>query len=373
VIGLFSPNTGQELRPDGPSALTDGRERWPVVDGIPFLRTGREALVARCLDALDRGDADGALVALLADQDDWWDGPPPADDDLRRLVRARAELSLREAMGLLGFGRVGHYFAHRWSDPTFIAGLALLDAHWNAPRDAFELACGIGHYLRDLAGRGVSVTGGDVVFSKLWLAKHWVVPQARLICFDAAASWPLRGRQADLCLCHDALYFLEPKEHVVAGLRSLLRPGGALAIGHVHNRAAPNHSAGAGMSADELAAMFPAATFYDDADLTKAAAAGASPPARAPDDLRRVDAFALCEGAPARADTLPAPPHADEVPRLNPLYAPADGGHEVAWPSERYRDEYAQSATYRHRIEADPVPDEAALRRREFLHLPERW
>ena len=91
--------------------------------------------------------------------------------------------------------------------------LALMEAHWNEPNRVFELACGTGPYLRELSRRGVQCCGGDVVFAKLWLARHWVVgPDVELICFDAASPWPISGCQYDMVLCHDAFYFLEPKD-----------------------------------------------------------------------------------------------------------------------------------------------------------------
>ncbi|WP_375460598.1 class I SAM-dependent methyltransferase [uncultured Enterovirga sp.] len=375
--GLVSPVSGERLRPDGPDLLTDGAARWPILDGIPYLRTGRETLVAEAVRRIESGDREAALVLLLADQDDWWDGPAPSEADLRRLVRERDALTLREAMGLLAFGRVGDYFAHRWSDPTYLAGLALLDAHWTEPASAFELACGIGHYLRDLSLRGVRVAGGDVVFAKLWLARHWVAPEAALVCFDARSPWPLAARRYDLALCQDAFYFLEPKAEILARLRTLVSPHGTLAVGHVHSREAANMSAGSGMSATEIEAAFPDATIYDDAELTVAATEGRAPVPRPATDLRAVEAFSLVESrtdAPRRADGPLCRPITEATLRPNPLYAEMPGGDRaVAWPSDRYRAEYAPRATYRPRVAGPLVPNPDAVRRREFLDLPARW
>ncbi len=54
--------------------------------------------------------------------------------------------------------------------------------------------------------RGVACTGADVVFAKLWLARHWVCgPDVALVCCDAASPWPIADRRFDLVLCHDAL------------------------------------------------------------------------------------------------------------------------------------------------------------------------
>ncbi len=376
---LLSPLSGRPLAPDTPHSLRgEAGERWPIIDGIAYLRIGREPLVSEALAALDRGDRESALVTLLADQDDWWLGPTAKPTRLRALVRDVDRLSFRAAMEHLGLGRVGDYFAHRWSDPTFLAGLGLLEAHWGAPRDAFELACGAGHYLRELTRHGVRCSGGDVVFAKLWLARHWVVEaDVELVCFDAAFSWPVAGRRFDLVFCHDALYFLEPKAAIVDGLRNLLSDGGALAAAHIHNRDHPNLSSGAAACVGDLALLFPAAVAYDDAELTAAVAEGRAPRPTSWAELAQVEAVSLVEaGCPPRPCVAGlAMPPAEAALSRNPLYG-ADGA--LAWPSERYRAEYAARATYPAR---SSVPARACLspetepmaRSRELVDLPERW
>ena len=375
---------------DTPHSVRDAAgRRWPAPDGIPFMRQGREELAAAALVRLDAEDAEAALILLLADQDDWWRGPTADPAALRDLVRGRNSLTLRAAMQLLGWGPVADYFAHRWSDPTFVAGLALTEAHWHAPHRAFELACGIGHHLRALDQHGVTVTGADVVFAKLWVARQWVVPRAQLICMDAALPWPFLDAAGsapaaggyDLVVCHDAFYFLEPKPAILARLRALRDPTrGMLLVGHVHNRDWPNLSSGSAVTAAEMAALFPDALLYDDADLTRALIERRAPrPEPEAAGMRDAEAFAAVEGPgmrPARAvtDGLALPPPGVRL-RRNPLYG-ADG--RIAWPSERYAREYGPRATYR---ETTDVPAETmmapgwaeAARRRELLDLPERW
>jgi SAM-dependent methyltransferase len=360
--------------------------RWPVVDAIPFLRQGREALAQQALAALDAGDREAALGLLLADQDDWWTGETAPEAELRALARDVGRLSLRGAMAALRWGRVADYFAHRWSDPTFLAGLALTRAHWNTPRTAFELACGIGHHLRELALRGVAVTGGDVVFAKLWLARHFVVPSAELVCFDAAGEeWPVAGRPRDLVLCHDALYFLEPKPAIVARLRALRDPErGLLLASHIHNTDWHNTdwhnlSSGAAITAEEVRALFPDGALYADEELSAALLAGRAPWAADAGDLARTEAFAVAEGPglalpQALGDGIVLPPPGAAL-TLNPLY---DGEGELRFPSARYAAEYGARATYPPRTDAPPhaTLDAATTeraRRRELLHLPERW
>ncbi len=282
-------------------------------------------------------------------------------------------------MGLLGFGRVGDYFAHRWSDPTYLAGLALIEAH-RADRtgSAFELACGIGHYGREFLRRGAAYAGADVVFAKLWLARHWVVGEAaRLVCFDAASPWPVAdaaGGGFDLVLCQDAFYFLEPKREILDRLRGLVAAGGRLLVGHVHNREAENYSAGRAVTAAELDALFPDATAYDDAELTRALVEARAPAPRPLGELRGVEAFALASGAPVAPRKLgggyTVPPDAAAL-RVNPLYV--DGA--VRFPSERYAAEYGPLATYPATFvePADALARAAAVRCRALVDLPERW
>jgi SAM-dependent methyltransferase len=380
-FALVSPVTGAPLTTDTPYSLTDGAgERWPVVDGIPYLRVRRNDLVRDVLALLDVDEAEAALVRLLADQDDWWTGPPAELADLHRLVREREKLTLREAVNLLGWGRVGDYFLHRWSDPTYLAGLALMEAHWTGPKRVFELACGIGHFLRELQRRGCAVAGGDVVFAKLWVAKHWVLAgPAPLVCFDAGAGWPIADVSFDLVACHDAFYFLEPKAEILGALRRMAGSAGWLAVAHVHNRERPGFSAGAALRAEDIATMFPDGVVYDDAELTRGLVERRAPVPQSPDRLREVEAFSVaCGPGLSRKprvldDGLTLPPPGARL-RRNPLYH----GDRVRWPSERYEAEYAPRATYPPRTDApehaENGPAVAAwARRRELVELPERW
>lgn len=297
VIPLISPVSGRALYADRPHSMSDGvGERWPVVDGIPYLRTDSEGLVAVALDHLDANCPEDALVALLTDQDAWWTGPATDLRELKRLVREREILSLRDAMALLRMGPVADYFAYRWSDPTYLAGLALLEAHWNDPRTAFELACGIGHYLRELSARGVACTGADVVFSKCWLAKHWVAPNADFVVFDAAAPWPIAGAAFDLVMCHDAFHFLPEQAANADRLRVAAAPGGVLAVSHLHNDGFRDGAMGPAKTATEWAVLFPTAAVYDDADLLGALMDRAAPAVSGWRENDAVEAWSLVDG-----------------------------------------------------------------------------
>lgn len=366
-----SPLTGRVLVHDTPHSLACLGERWPVVDGIPYLRTESEGLVAVALDHLDAGCPDDALVALLTDQDAWWTGPATDLAELKRLVRERDTLSLREAMALLRLGPVADYFAYRWSDPTYLAGLALLEAHWAEPATAFELACGIGHYLRDLARAGVACLGADVVFAKCWLAKNWVAPDADYVVFDAAGEWPIADQRFDLVMCHDAFYFLPDQPRVAGRLRAATANGGVLAVSHVHNAGVNGGAKGPARTAAEWRALFPTAQVHDERALLCALMKQSVPPLTDWRDDPVIEAWSLIEGGDAPraiAGGLAIPPNETAL-RPNPLLG--DDG-EVDWPSPRYRDEYAAGCFWALPGDARPFDaDDARLRR--TVDLPERW
>ena len=363
---LLSPLSRQPLHPDTPHTIAAPGERWPVIEGIPFLRTNRDALVADAIHLLDEGHEAEATVLLLGDQDDWARTPPPSRAERESLLRDVDRVTFREAMDRLAFGPVGTYFAHRWSDPTFLSGLALAEAHWIDPASVFELACGAGHYLREFVRFCPDVAGADVVFAKLWLARRFVAPTAQLLCFDAAQPWPLPDRAADMLFCHDAFYFLPEKPHVAAEMRRVAT--GPILVGHAHNGLVDNLSSGAPLSPSGYAALFDSPALFDDTELTDALVENRAPLAVAADGLARAAAISLAANAPAARPVtagLAMPPQGAAL-RRNPLYV--DG--MIQFPSDRYEKEYGKLASYPMRADAkvdDPV------RRRVLLDLPERW
>ncbi len=371
---LRSPLTGRALQRVG-HVLQAGEERWPVVDDIAFLRAGRRDLADTVLARQDEGDHEGALVLLLGDQDDWARTPPPDTAARLHLLRRHEALSFREAMDLLAFGPVGTYFAHRWSDPTYLSGLALAQAHWQQPRRVLEVACGVGHFLRAFASPATDVVGGDVVFAKLWLAHHFVAPEATLVCFDAAAGWPFADGFADLLFCHDALYFLPNKPSVAI---EMMRCASRILVGHVHNALVDNLSAGQPLPPDGYAALLPGCSLFDDRELTSALIERRVPGAAAAADLQDAPALALSWGNLAAGVACGAltQPQAGRMLRRNPLYRSG----EIVWPSDRYQREYGALATYPARIDAPETAYagetdgiDGWARSRVLLDLPDRW
>lgn len=338
-----------------------------VVDGVPFLRAGREGLAAQ------------GLGYLLRDNDDWWDEVPP---DPEQAARAAEAGTLREAMALLELGRVGDYFAYRWSDPVFVAGLGLLQRAWPGDAPTLEIACGTGALLRELALRGAGpVTGADIVFAKVWLARHFVLPRAEfpgadLWCFDAGQPWPLPERPAGLVLCHDAVYFLPDPAAAARRFLQVAGRSGSVVVGGVPNALLGRPGGGHRLTPQDLADLLPGAELYDDADLVLEQVQGVVARPRSPRELAAaVTVSAVWHGPDARQQTGPdlAVPAGQRTLRTNPLYV--DG--VLRWPSDRYAADYADRSGY---LPAE-LPDPAALerdratwaRRRVLLDLPEAW
>jgi SAM-dependent methyltransferase len=373
ATSLRSPTTRAALWAGHSNTLDDGERRWPVVAGIPWLRAGRDEVRERAVAALDDNDPITAAVVLLADADDWWDEPPPPPEQLRAALRAG---TLRQAAALLGLGRVGDYLVHRWSDPSWLAVLGITAAHPPGDRPVIDLACGGGHLLRHLALHGhENLIGVDIVFSKLWLARRFVLPRTTpvlLICADLRAPWPLLSfsqnlSQKSYVACHDALYFFDDKLTFVEHARTLAG-NGALIAAHCHNA---NHPAGTGgmpLAPQSWRQLLPTATCYAEEDLRTATIEGRLPEPATEQSLHSTEALGLaCDAAavpPQPALLAPAPA---AVLQLNPLYHNGDR----RWPGERWAQEYAVQAA--HYLPAQLHSNVNPVRHRILLDLPEKW
>jgi SAM-dependent methyltransferase len=382
---LRSPVSGRPLQARGPDVLASGDEAWPVIEGIPFLRANRVDMARAAVGLIEAGDMVAATALLLTDQDPYAPDPPPSMEECARLVQDAA-CSFRDAMHRLAFGRVADYFAHRWTDPTYLSGLALLDETWSheSDRPLLELASGVGHFLRAASLAGVEADGTDLVFAKLWLARRFVCPQARLVCFDATAPWPLADGVYAGLFCHDAFYFLPDKPGIVAQMRRVVEAGGNVAIGHAHNASADNHSAGDPLTVDAYAGLFPGARLFDDRELTRAYAEARMPEASDAASLASVPALSMVWRDGTREE--PGGRHGFGTQfegarlRLNPLYRRQGERAGIVWPSPRYEQEYAALATYPmewagpDEIEPDGTDlTTDLLRRRVYVDLPPRW
>ncbi len=351
LLTLHHPTSGEPLAADTPHSLAGGGERFPVCAGVPYLRAGRDHLRDKALSLLDAGDADGGLAVLLADQDPFAPLPPPSDGECRTLIAdVRAgRCGLKEAMRRLNFGPVADYFAVRVCAPTFLSGLGLL-SQCGGGLPVVEVACGIGQFLRELTRRGESCAGVDLVFSKLWLARTFILPDdVPLVCADLIGR-AVEPTTAVTVLCHDAFYFVPDKPAGAAALQRLSGTGGRVLVGHAHISGGANGGvAGDLLTAAGYAELFPGCVAFDDAAFTRGHLTGEPAEAEHPEAITGVEAVSLAWRE--REPVQPAPPDFfakqtdGERLVLNPLLAKADGRLVPSWPSPKFATEYA-SADY---------------------------
>ncbi len=386
-VALLDPASRRPLVRDSAHSLSDGSSRWPLVDGVAYLRCGRDDLRHGSLAALDAGDERGALALLLTDQDPFAPLPAPSTAMTRAVVDAvcNETISLRDAMQALNFGPVTDYFAHRTCTPTYLSGLALL-AHGGRPRAVLELACGIGQFLRELEAHGVPALGVDLVFAKLWLARRFVAPHAQLVCADAVCP-PLAPARSLTVMCHDAFYFFDQKAEAAQQWMRLAADDGRVLVGHAHSAHVEQPVAGSPLTPSGYAALLPGCALYDDAELTASALSRKRAPVRSVDHLNTAEAVSLVWPGARRSwwpDILQVP--AATPLRLNPLLGNCVGRTVARWPSPRFAAEYAPLAGYLngpmpaprvvrralHGTRGDAEIGELA-RRRVLVDLPERW
>jgi len=326
---------------DSPHSCFYGGKRWPVVAGIPYLRTGREALREAVLSDLDAGNERMALARLLGDQDDFARIPPPSLAALLVLIDDKP--SFGETLKRLNFGPVADYFRFRPWTPTYLSGLGLL-AQFGAPAGGvvIEIACGVGHFLAEIRRSGYDAIGVDTVFSKLWLARRFVAREADLFCADATGRLPIATGTPATVLCHDAFYFLSDKAAALAEMHRLATPAGTVLIGHTHNRDVESGVAGDALTPCAYAALHPGAMLFDDEDFIGVALGTSTATEKSPDTLARAEAVSLAWVNGARASAV-APWHellqiSPDANVWNPLL--------TNWPSESFRKEYESHMDY---------------------------
>ncbi len=336
--GITCPGHGAPLRPDG-RGLTCGVHRWPAVDGVAYLRRSDPARAAEAVALLDAGLVDRAAATLAADRDPWAPTPWPDPDDLVGAVAAHRDGRLGPAALLteLGFGPVADYFAFRWSTPTFVSGLTLASSC--PPGPLVDLAAGLGQLGWAVRHQRPVRTDVELVWCKAWLGQRCVDPDAEWIVTDAADTGLPAGCDRTVVV-HDALYFMDDADAVVAEAGRLAGPGGAVALGHLHDADARGGRPVGGhpRSVAGWRELAPDATAVDDDAL---ATFGRGGPAPAP-LVRPVHGGHAVSLIPAAATLRRPGPPADGTPlTLSPLVRLTPDGTPVPlFPSEAFAAEF---------------------------------
>ncbi len=242
------------------------RRAWPVVEEIAVLKEGPET--DHALDLLASGRKDEAVAVLAAPPfrsrldvarmrfDEWVLGRPARGGPAARRVARRLEVgsrsgferAVRELFGQPPWRHPGtaSYFAHRRSDPSFVAAEALAAALLSGRGPVLDLGCGVGHLLASLSitSGPEEVAGADELFAALLFARRYVAPGAFLVCADAGSPLPFEEGLFEAVICSDALFDFPSLPLAVAEIARVLAPRGTALFPHLHNRLVPHRYAG---------------------------------------------------------------------------------------------------------------------------------
>ena len=370
---------------------------FPIVAGIPVLIADDTTRAA--LRALEAGRRDDALHLLLRLDE-------PRREAFRRLTGAAQPPTYSDLLPVLCADAEAVYFLYRFSDPTYLAAEAVLDAlalAHDAPGAAgraLDLCGGSGHLTRVLlrAPSRPGVVLADVHFWKLWLAARITAPTCTPVCCDANSPLPFADALFSTVVLSDAFPYIWHKRMLAGEMARTATLDGIVVLPHLHSAQGENFNAGDTLSPaayrDLFAGLGPR-LFEDAALFEELLASRAVDLTRAvePDDLAGAPSLTLVasrRAEPFRRYDVPDRLDVRGVLAINPLYrvAPADRGAQLtlAFPTPEYEEEFGAVKRYLPAtvtISADPrrslAPahfgtDYAALRwRRVLLDAPRHY
>ena len=393
---------------------------FPVLDGVPILRTGsldRRSIaddlvlapgpsVASVVSDIEAGHALRALVALLAAPVCPWPLNKVGTfhrlsllDPLRQaglaLRRRAVRAMLRQRGGLTAEDWLGsfywhapevydpfNYFFFRFGTPRHLATLGLMAAlppTGDAP--VLDLACGYGHLAHTLSAQGRAVVGLDQNVHQAWLARHYVAPEAAFVCADASQPLPFADAALGAAVCSDAFHYVRDKPATVGELDRITR-GGPVMLPTVGN-ARVGDPDGHELSPEAYKALFRGwhVRVVTDDGVFERYRRGLGPDLSKSDPeadqskwlaivATREDPGAMLQDHGA----LDGWPHAAGRLALNPLYNREGSRHVLRLPSPWYEAENGRLVEYMPAVvDAGDQATPDLVERAAFVGLPERY
>ena len=265
--------------------------RYPIVDGIVILRQH-----ARIMQHLQRADARTALHTALYEL-------VPENSRTRRRqvldllqtfrlpvgyaakcdiawtyrrVTSNISLTFQQTAQQLHPPSYANYLTHRFANPSFQAGIAVLpvlqqlceppDEHGkrlsvtapHARRPLLDLACGTAHssYVIQQLFPQLPLVAVDHNFPNLYLAQRFIAPSTTYVYTDLNMPLPFADDAFDGVFCLDAFHYIESKLPLVGELTRVVAAHGLWIFPHLHNALAFNESAGLPLSPEEYLQCF---------------------------------------------------------------------------------------------------------------------
>jgi SAM-dependent methyltransferase len=277
----FSPSPRQPLPGGTFGVLSCGPHFYPVIDGIPIIRSGRIDVQDHMTGQTDvpgpsieellhgvRVDPLEALVDLLA-------FPPRLPFNLERRPGLRLPLTRgpvarwatqnrrRVVQRMLtrlddqcaedwldlsylrsrNVNRELHpYFLNRFGQPRYLSSLALTSILDADPLPLLDLACGFGHVMHHLAARPnpLRSVGVDRNFFQLWVARRFIAPDGDYVCADISQPLPFADNSFSASLSTDAFHLIDNQQACLDEMRRCARDG-TVVIDRVGNRMLEPH------------------------------------------------------------------------------------------------------------------------------------
>ncbi len=312
--------------------LTCRCRRYPVIDGIPILMSGRVGIISHwndyavhlgptaeeLVEALERGGQVDALIdclsfprtfrgqARLARAGLWPKalgqraGLALTRAGLRSLLSRPASELLAEDLYRFFYSRrsgqntfMVEYFTNRFVMPRYLSSMSLVQRIPKSDRPVLDIACGFGHFEHYLTRRTrkTPAVGIDFNFYQIWGAKRCVAPDAQFVCCDASLPLPFRDDVFSASICSDAFMFMPDKPRLTRDVERVapLMPAIYARVGNL-DVGPPNPPGGGELRPAEYRDLFGAAQcrYFADSSLWKAYLERRNPVADEPVDIARL-------------------------------------------------------------------------------------
>ena len=241
--------------------------RFPVVAGIPILKTGKIGSSGKTseevIGLIEKGQNEAALFSLLTPSDlppPTWIRSLPSIRGVNRVKNFFWERSARawqeQASTLLAKDKatacdlidhyfsiyksnlVRDYFAFRFGNGRYLVGLSFAATLAKQPDKAvLDFACGCGHQTSGLVQHagGRPVVGVDQSFFGLYVAKRWIAPGAEYVCCAGHTALPFPDGAFSAVFCSDAFQYFLSKATSTRELKRLTQDEGIIVLFWVRN------------------------------------------------------------------------------------------------------------------------------------------
>jgi SAM-dependent methyltransferase len=260
--GLSSSGIDQAMHAPGYDVLSCWCSRYPVVAGIPIIKRSPDGTLENLIALIETGQYLQALLTLIAPASPAlapaWMQSLPSIREIRWLKHLAHQRALRgweeQAAALLtdhdgqvtaralfnlyfNHKETYNYFYFRFGQPRHLITLSFASVIYQPKKPILDLACGCGHITWTLVQRakGQPVIGVDNSFFGLYIAKHWIAPEAEYVCCTADSSLPFSNGAFSVAFCSDAFHYFINKATIIRELDRLTQHDGLMILVWIHN------------------------------------------------------------------------------------------------------------------------------------------